>query len=74
MTGLAEFLRTGEAKFTDKAARDICRKLGCYDANNHAVYIKRPGNILSGNKDAGWTLTGPGQKAATELVKAAGSA
>ncbi len=69
LTGLGEFLRTGEAKFTDKSARDVCRKLGCYDPNNHAVYIKRPGNILSGNKDAGWTLTGPGQKAAADLVK-----
>src|SRR5262249_51316600 len=57
LAGLAEFLRTGDAKFTDKAARDICRKLGCYDPNNHSVYIKRPGNILSGNKDSGWTLT-----------------
>jgi hypothetical protein len=69
LAGLAEFLRTGDAKFTDKAARDLCRKLGCYDANNHSVYIKRPGNIFSGSKDAGWMLTGPGQKAAADLVK-----
>lgn len=69
LAGLAEFLRAGDAKFTDKAARDVCRKIGCYDPNNHSVYIKRPGNILSGNKDAGWTLTGPGQKAAADLVK-----
>jgi hypothetical protein len=69
LAGLAEFLRTGDAKFTDKAARDVCRKLGCYDPNNHSVYIKRPGNILSGNKDTGWTLTGPGQKAGADLVK-----
>jgi hypothetical protein len=71
LTGLAELLRTGEPKFTDRAARDLCRKLGSYDPNNHAVYLKKPGNILSGNKDSGWTLTGPGQKAAAELVKAA---
>jgi hypothetical protein len=69
LAGLAEFLRTGEGRFTDKAARDVCRKLGCYDPNNHSVYIKRPGNIISGTKDGGWTLTGPGQKAAADLVK-----
>jgi hypothetical protein len=69
LAGLADFLRTGEGKFTDKAARDVCRKLGCYDPNNHSVYIKRPGNIISGAKDGGWTLTGPGQKAAADLVK-----
>ena len=35
--------------------------------------MKKPGNILSGSKDSGWTLTGPGLKAGADLVKALNS-
>ena len=70
LTGIAEFLKTGEAKFTDKAGREACKKMGCYGDTNHATYMKKPGNIMSGSKGSGWTLTGPGLKAGAELVKA----
>jgi hypothetical protein len=69
LTGVAELLKTGDPKFTDKVARESCKKLGCYADTNHATYLKRPGKVLSGSKDSGWTLTGPGMKAAAELVK-----
>jgi hypothetical protein len=69
LTGIGEYLKTGEAKFTDKAARESCKKMGCFGETNHSTYLKRPGNIMSGSKESGWTLTGPGLKAAAELVK-----
>lgn len=69
LTGIAELLKTGEAKFDDKSGRAACKKMGCYGDTNHATYLKKPGNILSGSKESGWTLTGPGQKAGAELVK-----
>ena len=69
LTGIAEFLKSGDSKFTDKTARATCKKLGCYAETNHATHMKKPGNVLSGNKDTGWTVTGPGMKAAAELIK-----
>jgi hypothetical protein len=68
LTGIGEFLKTGEAKFTDKAAREMCKKMGCLSETNHSTYMKKPGNILSGSK-SGWALTGPGLKAGAELIK-----
>jgi hypothetical protein len=69
LTGIAEFLKTGESKFTDKAARETCKKLGCYAETNHSTHMKKPGNVLSGSKENGWTVTGPGMKTAAELIK-----
>jgi hypothetical protein len=70
LMGLKALLETGEAKFDDKAAREACQQLGCYDQTNHAAIIKNgKKNYLNGSKDSGWTLTGPGQKAGAELVK-----
>jgi len=69
LTGLAQFLQTGEAKFDDKTARAVCKAMGCLDESNHAYNLKGKGNALSGSKDSGWTLTGPGLKAGAELVK-----
>jgi hypothetical protein len=70
LTGLTAFLRTGEGKFDDNSARAVCKSLGCYDNTNHATYLKGKGNLISGSKDGGWILTGPGQTAAASLVKA----
>ncbi len=69
MQGLAAFLATGEASFSDKDARDLCEHFGCYDATNHAKYIKEFGNRITGSKNAGWKLTAPGLTAAAELLK-----
>jgi len=69
LTGIAGLLRTGEPKFDDKTARATCRKLGCYGGTNHATYLKKPGNILTGSKAKGWALSGPGLKAGAELIK-----
>ncbi|WP_377828844.1 hypothetical protein ACFKHW_38095 [Bradyrhizobium lupini] len=69
LTGAAALLSSGEAKFNDKSAREVCKNMGCLNDTNHSTYIKERGNVIGGSKDAGWTLTGPGLKSAADLVK-----
>jgi hypothetical protein len=75
LTGIAKFLSTGDAQFTDDEARATCTTAGCYDASNHSKYLKNMGNSFSGSKAKGWTLTAPGLKAgATRIKEIAGAA
>jgi len=69
LAGVAQFISTGEPKFTDKDARSLCVAAGCYDSPNHAVTLKAKGNWFTGSKDKGWVLTAPGLKHATTLLK-----
>lgn len=70
LTGVAAFLGTGAATFTDTSARENCDHLGCYDPANHAVYVKKEfGNKVKGSKSAGWKLTAPGLSAAAKLIQ-----
>ncbi len=69
ITGIAQLLAKGEARFDDKMARAVCKAVGCFSESNHATYMKDKGNVLGGTKDSGWTLTGPGLKAGADLVK-----
>lgn len=69
LTGLSKFLETGEATFDDKSARAACKSHGCYNSANHSSYMSSKGNVLSGSKAKGWTLTAPGLKAGADLVK-----
>ena len=71
LAGVAALLQSGEPKFDDKAGRAVAEKLGCYSSGNHATYMKDKGNVLSGSKEGGWSLTGPGLKAGADLVRAA---
>jgi hypothetical protein len=70
LTGLANYIGSGESKFDDKSARHVCSTSGCYDNTNHAAYLKAKGNLFTGTKDLGWSLTTPGLKHAADLVKA----
>jgi hypothetical protein len=69
LAGLQSFLGSGEPRFTDESARAICRDLGCYDAPNHATYVKSLGNLVAGSKASAFELTQPGLKAAAELIR-----
>ncbi|MGY2902970.1 hypothetical protein [Bradyrhizobium sp. URHC0002] len=69
LTGIREFIKTGEPKLDDKSGRESCERMGCYGPTNHATYMGKPGNVLSGSKDGGWSLTGPGMKAGADLIK-----
>ena len=56
LAGMSAFLQTGEAKFDDKTARNVCKTMGCFNEGNHAYYLKGRGNVLGGTKDR----AGPG--------------
>src|SRR5207302_3770205 len=49
LTGICHLLRTGDPSFDDKAARQLCKNLGCYDHTNHATYLKDKGNRFAGS-------------------------
>lgn len=67
--GLASYLATGDASFSDADARTFCDQSGCYDKPNHAKTVKAFGNRVTGSKSTGWKLTAPGLSAAADLVK-----
>jgi hypothetical protein len=67
--GVAAYVATGDASFSDKDARELCQHFGCYDQTNHAKYIKEFGNRITGSKNSGWKLTAPGLAAAGDLLK-----
>lgn len=69
MTGLANYLTTGDASFSDEDARKLCVHFGCYDKGNHSKYLADLKNRVHGSKSAGWKLTAPGLEAAAELLK-----
>jgi hypothetical protein len=69
LEGIAQLLATGEAHFTDKGARALCERAGCFDPANHAKHINDKGNEFTGSKEKGWTLTSPGLKRGAALVK-----
>jgi hypothetical protein len=68
LKGLEEFFSTGEPKFQDEDARDLCKSSGCYDSTNHSTFLKGKKNIFIGDKAEGWTLTTPGLDKSAELV------
>ncbi len=69
LCGVSRLLGTGDTAFSDDAAREVCKQLGCYDKNNHSSYVRQIGNLLSGTKKTGWRLTVPGLKRGADLVK-----
>lgn len=69
LAGLGMLLSQGDLSFPDEHARKMCEAAGCYNAGNHATYLKEKGAGLAGDKAKGWSLTGPGLKQVAELVK-----
>ena len=69
LQGVSRLLASGETTIEDKAARQVCEDLGCYNKANHAAYMSDKGNVLAGSKGSGWKLTAPGLKHGAELVK-----
>ena len=69
LQGVAALLGTGDASFTDDAARRLCNHLGCYDSSNHSKAIKKFGSHITGSPTTGCKLTVPGLAAAAALVK-----
>lgn len=69
ISGLKSFLLSGDTGFSDKEAREVCSRVGCYDTPNHSNYMKALGNLVSGSKEVGWKLSNPGLSKAAEIVK-----
>ena len=67
VAGAARLIVTGEPKFDDREARDLCERFGFFDPTNHSKYVKG-GSEFTGSKDKGWTLTAPGLKQAALLI------
>lgn len=72
LTGVGQLLATGNPVFEDKAARALCRTLGCLNEANHAAYLADKGNEFTGSKATGWTLTAPGLKRGAAIIKELG--
>lgn len=69
LVGLRNFLAHDEPKFDDKEAVEFCQSVGAYDKNNHTSNRNSLGNLVSGNRGNGFTLTIPGQREAAQLVR-----
>ena len=69
LQGIVQLLATGEPTFDDNSARKLCADHGCYNATNHASYLKDIGNLITGSKNGGWKATTPGLKKGAEYVK-----
>jgi len=74
LLGLQHLLQDDEPKFSEEAAVDLCKRLGCYDSPNHAQTRTKFGNRVTGSKASGFTLTVPGLDEAANLVKTFASA
>ena len=65
--GVAHFIMTGEQRFDDAGARELCERYGFYDPTNHAKYFK-DASEFGGSKERGWILTPAGMKQGAELI------
>ena len=70
LCGARSLLQTDEPSVDNKEAVEYCKHVGCYDKNNHTANRNSLGNRLTGSVADGFTLPGPGLKAAAALVKA----
>jgi hypothetical protein len=69
LVGIGNFLTTNDRAFDDKLARRFCKTIGCYDAPNHAAFLRNKGPEFSGDKSKGYSLTKIGVKRSAALVK-----
>lgn len=66
LLGISRLLKSGETKFEDKAARELCEQGGFFDHTNHMKYMKS--SEFTGSRDKGWVLTAPGLKLGASLI------
>jgi hypothetical protein len=68
LVGAKAYLETDIPTFADRDAIALCKHTQVYDKNNHTTNRKALGNCITGSREDGLTLTGPGLKAAAELL------
>jgi hypothetical protein len=69
VAGLQAMLSTGEPKFRDDEAVNLCKREGCYDRANHSTTRTQLGKRVTGDKESAFTLTSLGLEQAAMLVK-----
>lgn len=69
LVGVRTLLQDGEPKVSDEEARQVCRRIGCYDRKNHSRAVRDLGNFVTGSQSAGFVLTQPGLRAIAETIK-----
>jgi hypothetical protein len=69
LKGVAAYLGTGAARFSHEQMKEACLHYDAFDAANFALNFKSLSSEVSGNKDAGYSLTARGLANATEMVK-----
>lgn len=68
LLGLRGLLKSETSTLDDSEAIALCKRLTAYDKNNHTALRKAIGNKMTGTRP-NFTLTGPGETAAAELIK-----
>lgn len=73
LIGAKAFLESDNAVFSEADAIALCKHTGAYDKNNHTTHRKNLGMRIAGSRENGFSLTGPGIKAAAELIMEIGT-
>jgi hypothetical protein len=68
LSGIRGLLKGDVPSLDETETIAVCRRLTAYDKNNHTANRQSVGNKVSGTKPT-FTLTGPGETAAAELIK-----
>lgn len=68
LTGTRAFMENDTPSFTDSDAIALCKHTQAYDKNNHTTNRGALGNWVNGSRQDGFELTGPGLKAAADLL------
>jgi hypothetical protein len=68
LLGAKAFLESDNSQFSDSDAIALCKHVQAYDKNNHTTNRSSLGNMVTGSRQEGFALTGPGLKAAAELL------
>jgi hypothetical protein len=69
LKGVAAYLGTGASRFTHEQVKEASLHYDAFDATNFAVHLKSFSSDVTGNKEAGYTLTPRGLAAAAEILK-----
>jgi|SRR5580704_5352068 hypothetical protein len=72
LTGARGLLKTDSPCIDDSDAIGACKRLTAYDKNNHTANRLAMGNRMNGTRPT-FTLTGPGETAAGDLIKRMGN-
>jgi hypothetical protein len=71
LCGVRGLLKDDVPSIDESEAVSVCKRLTAYDKNNHTTNRLAVGNKMSGNRPT-FTLTGPGEAAAADLIKQMG--